>query len=141
MKRNLYVCNYKAQEELSEIDFDLYESLFPRWSENDEEHPEQIPEQITTFLNDEPLYWIGESHPINIDDVIKVLNDMKEKGCNYVEIMYHTDHIGYVFTGLDVHIASEKEIAKHEEVSKNKHNAEIQRRIAQLEAEIQRLKK
>lgn len=137
MKRNLYVCNYKAQEELSEIDFDLYESLFPRWSENDEEHPEQI----TVFPNDEPLYWVGESYPIHIEDVIKVLNDMKEKGCNYVEIMYHTDHIGYVFTGLDVHIASEKEIAKHEEVSKNKRNAEIQRRIAQLEAEIQKLKK
>lgn len=137
MKRNLYVCNYKAQEELSEIDFDLYESLFPKWSENDEEHPEQI----TIFPNDEPLYWVGESYPISIKDVIKVLNDMKEKGCDYVEIMYHTDHIGYVFTGLDVHKASEKEIAKHEEVSKNKHNAEIQRRIAQLEAEIQKLKK
>ncbi|NMC61419.1 MAG: hypothetical protein GYA51_18860 [Candidatus Methanofastidiosa archaeon] len=95
MKRNLYVCNYKAQEELSEIDFDLYESLFPKWSENDEEHPEEI----TVFPNDEPLYWVGESHPISIKDVIKVLNDMKEKGCDYVEIMYHTDHIGYVFTG------------------------------------------
>lgn len=137
MKRNLYVCNYKAQKELDEIDFDLYESLFPRWSENDEEHPEQI----TVFPNDEPLYWVGESHPIHIEEVIKVLNDMKEKGCNYVEIMYHTDHIGYVFTGLDVHVASEKEIAKHEEASKNKRDAEIQKRIAQLEAEIQKLKK
>jgi len=136
MKRNLYICRYKVQEELSEIDFDLYDSLFPRWSENDEEHPEQI----TDFPKNE-MYWAGESYPMHIEDVIKVLNGLKEKGCNYVEIMYHTDHIGYVFTGLDVHIASEKEIAKHEEASKNKRDAEIQKRIAQLEAEIQKLKK
>jgi len=133
MKRNLFIREYKVQKEVSELDFELYDLLFPKWSENDEEHPEPI-DKVGKF------YWTGESAPMQIDEVIKVLNQFKQKGCNHVEIMYHTDHIGYVFSGVDIHVASEEEIKAYDESCKNEIEEERKNKIALLEKQLKSLK-
>lgn len=97
---------YLVEKELSEIDMDLYSNILGKnW--DDEWDIDCI------RLGEERNGYRGETPPIEIDRVIKVLESFKNKGCNYVELFYHTDHIGYEFYGLDIHRSTDKEIENH----------------------------
>ena len=65
--------------------------------------------------------WEGECDPILIDTLIDTLTKMK-KTCNYVEVMFHCDHHGYVLNGLEITKSTPEETkaycskkAKHDE--------------------------
>ena len=124
---------YKSEESLTEIDFTLRDKILGKgWDDNEERFGQIV-------LGNDHNSWKGESYPINIDDVNKVLEKLKKKGCNYVEIMYHSDHIGYYFNGLDIHRSTFKEVLENnkniEEFEKAKKLAEIdllQRKIDQI---------
>jgi hypothetical protein len=124
---------YKSEESLTEIDFTLREKILGKnWDEKEERYGNII-------LGDDKNSWKGESYPINIDDVNKVLEKLKKKGCNYVEIMYHSDHIGYYFNGMDIYRSTDEEVLENskntEEFEKAKKLAEIdflQRKIDQI---------
>ena len=124
---------YKSEESLTEIDFTLRDKILGKnWDEKEERYGHIV-------LGDDKTSWKGESYPININDVNKVLEKLKKKGCNYVEIMYHSDHIGYYFNGMDIHRSTNEEVLennKHtEEFEKAKKLAEIeflQRKIDQI---------
>ena len=131
-ERYIVEYNYKTEFELDEIDFDLQSEL--KIKENDS--------NMGTLNNGESL-WSGESFPINIDIVIEVLNEFKKKNkCNYVEIVYHSDHIGYIFNGLN--------ITKHLEGSKGyntcinkivlRDGLDKEKKIQKLQDELERLK-
>jgi len=133
-KKYIIEKNYVAEEEISEIDFYLKDDL--GIGDDDDE--------TLTIDNDKGMSWAGASYPINIYRLIGLLDIIKDKHkCEYVEIMYHTDHIGYVLTGLN--------IAKYDEGSvkyksilkkyKKEHDKYKQERIKELEEEINRLKK
>jgi hypothetical protein len=64
--------------------------------------------------------WERESARMNIDDIISVLNDLKKKGANYAEIMYHTDHDGYEFNGVQVRESTKDEITVFESAESKK---------------------
>jgi len=129
---NYYNENYLHQIELSEIDMDLYESLFPGW---DDDHPEPI------VVNSDKMDWARESYPIDIERVEKTLAELKERGCTHVEIMYHTDHIGYIFTGLDVHVSSKEEVEEHLKSTTNETEKVRLNRILELQKELSKLQK
>ena len=125
---------YKTEESLTEIDFVLRDKILGKnWSENEERFGD-----IT--LNNDYNSWKGESHPINIDDVIKILENLKEKGSNYVEIMYHCDHIGYYFNGLDIHRSTNEEVTKEKEMLDAEAKAKKEAEIKALEIKLAKLK-
>ena len=127
---------YKSEKSVSEIDMDLYDEILGKdWSEHHERFSE-------IRLGDNKKYgWQGESHPINIDVVIKLLNGLKAKGCTHAEIMYHCDHIGYYFYGLDVHRSTSEEMdAEEARIEKENKKAKTQR-IKELTTELNKLTK
>jgi hypothetical protein len=135
MKNHSITEIYKASESLTEIDLTMRDKILGKnWGDNEERFG-----QIT--LNHDQNSWQGETHPINIDDVIKILERLKKKGSNYVEIMYHCDHIGYYFNGLDIHRSTDSEMKDQErleaKIKENNKEAEIKA----LEAKLAQLKK
>ena len=85
---------YIAEKEVSELDMENQDVVLGH--NIDGWDYETIEKDVNKFS------WAGESIEINIDDVIKELKLLKKKGANYVEIMYHCDHYGYNFTGLEM---------------------------------------
>lgn len=53
--------------------------------------------------------WAGESVPMKIEDLKKVIEMFERNGAKYIEMMYHVDHNGYYFYGLDFEIVSSKD--------------------------------
>ena len=98
-KKYLKEEKYIIEEEISEIDFDIFEGSEYN-SDNDIE--------LGAINNSNQFSWAGSSCPIEIDRVINLLEKFKFKGCKFVEIMYHEDHIGYVFSGLEINFYGEK---------------------------------
>src|ERR1035437_2451879 len=134
VKKYIIERNYVTESEISEIDFDLKDDL--GIGEDDDE--------VLTIDNDKGMSWPGESHPIKIDTLIGFLNEIKDLNkCEYVEIMYHQDHIGYVLTGLNIKKYGDCSI-RYKSILKNyKKEAELSKvkRIADLEMELNTLKK
>lgn len=126
---------YKSDEIYSsELDMLMRDEILGKnWSDG------EWPDTIT--LDRKNNKWHGESEPIKIDFVINALEKLKKDGCNYVEIMFHEDHHGYYFNGLDIHRSTESELAAEEEriniiTEKNK-----EKEIRELEAKLAKLKK
>ena len=134
-KNNSLTIIYKKEIEDSELDFTLRDKILgPKWSEQEERFD-------TIVSGDEKSGWQGESHAISIDRMIGHLDMMKQNGCNHVEIMYHTDHIGYVIYGLDIHRSTDHEVLEHKKEVKELEDKRKDNKIKELQAEIAKLKK
>lgn len=121
--RKYLIKRYLTELSVSEIDFDLYD--FFKLKENDEL-------EMLTSPNKEAM-WAGESYPINIDTMLAMLNNLKEEAkCNFVEVMFHGDHVGYVVNGLIIEKPDANEVKNH------KDKATKQKAI---EAEMRKLEK
>ena len=109
----------------SEIDFDLH-SEFDFDYETDSE-----------FIEIQIGQGISDGYPINIDNMIKALEDLKKKGSTHVEINYHCDHIGYEISGYEIKRSNEEEISSYEE----KRSKERQKRekISELYNQIKKI--
>lgn len=44
----------------------------------------------------------GESSPIKIEDIEKLIDRIKKAGCNYISFNYHSDHYQYILEGYKV---------------------------------------
>jgi hypothetical protein len=128
IKKNL------IDDELSEIDFDFRDEWNIDYELEDSEDPNDFHDH-KYIVNQ---YGLADGYPIKIDKVIEQLQKMKNAGCNYVEMDYHCDHIGYQFSGFLIEEATSKQIEEHvkEKIESDNKKKEIQK----LEAEIQRLK-
>jgi len=91
--------------------------------------------------NRDKFDYTGESIEIDINLAIDTLKELKEAGSNYVEIMYHCDHVGYVFTGVDMRLATDEEIKEHQKKYKIERNEFLNSKIEVLENEISKIKK
>ena len=126
---------YLIEEEFTEIDFDLNKELkidYDGWDE------------MSRVSTGDTETWASDSYPIKIDRVLRVLNYLKGKhNCKYVEIMYHEDHIGYYFNGLNIHKHKEgsKGYKKHAAISEEEVELQKQQKIKKLEFELKQLKK
>ena len=79
---------------------------------------------------EEELFWLGDGldvdgELIDVDKMIKILQEMKEQGSTHVALEYHTDHISYRVCGFKVEPSDaatveevEKEIARKSNLSK-----------------------
>lgn len=104
MKDNKYY-TIKIIENLETPDLypELYSDMFPEVTQETEEEPGQGWYTSIGKTN-------SDSYPIKIDVLIKTLNDLKNKGSNYVCIDYHTDHITYLISGLNIQVSNDEEI-------------------------------
>lgn len=75
--------------------------------------------------------------PINVDMLIKSLQDLKDKGTTHVSIDYHCDHIGYEMTGYKIYHSTEEQIRDYEEKLKKKLDKE--KKLKSLLEEIRRI--
>lgn len=133
MKNYTILQKYTEEIEISEIDFDLQEDIVEGQDVND------ISVDYIVVDNKKARYS-GESHPIKIDQLIAILGALKSGGANYAEIMFHCDHIGYVFNGVDVKLAGDDDVAENKKLIDAK-KAEIkQREIDALERKLSQLK-
>ena len=73
--------------------------------------------QVSEDDNHDEIY-VGNTNqvndPIKIDDLITTLNDLKDKGGNYVSIDYHSDHREYELDGQEIRLATQEEIDDEE---------------------------
>lgn len=115
-------------EELSELDFELYDNILGQgWDENEERLVEHYKGERQC-----------EGFPVKIDDVITLLEEIKKK-YEYVSMHDHCDHIGYEFQGLNIRETSVEElneIQRKEEEKKEKIRKEREAQYEKLKKEL-----
>jgi len=106
-----------------------------------EEAEEEYPEIIEI---DPPKWGGGDPSPIQIEEVMKILQDLKEEGCSHVEIDWHCDHLEYEFYGYEIRKATPEEMeaeTKRQIVATNRmkrdHIQKLKDEIKKLEDGIQ----
>jgi len=133
---------YKKEIDLSEIDILLNETIHKDWYDDDPN------ESIYTHLEKKINItkrgkgsWEGEAIPVKIDDAIKVLEKLKKAGSNYCEVMYHSDHCGYVFNGMEIRKSTEAEITefKNKAIKKAKLEKEMEKMRLEYEKKHKKL--
>lgn len=136
MKR--YIIKNLDNDSIGELDFDLFEELFGKnWSdefENIQKHP-------SDYIISQK-YYNSEGYPINIDKIISILQNFKNKGATHVALDYNSDHIGYEIDALQIEELTEEEIKvleDSEELAKKAKKLELikelQDKIKQIEEE------
>lgn len=81
------------------------------------------------------------SYPLcNIDDAIKVLQEAKEKGCNFVHIFAHEDHGEINFEGYLIEKLTDEEVAEYKAELQKKELEKQQQVLDKEKAEFERLK-
>ena len=81
------------------------------------------------------------NYPVcKIEDAIKVIQEAKEKGCNFVHIYEHGDHGEIKFEGYLIEKLTDEEVAEYK-AELHKNELEKQQRVLDKErAEFERLK-
>ncbi len=116
---------YKKEIETQELDFVVYDEVFgKKWDDSDREQD--------IISGKQNKNWAGESNPISIKMVRDFLDKLEKAGSTYVEIMHHSDHHSYVFNGLTIVEATQKECQQEKE--KEEKINEIRKEINQLES-------
>lgn len=118
--------NCKVEKHSEELDFILRDEVFGT----------EKSDEISDTGHFNHIYKGGEyeNTPISIESLRKILDEVEKKGCNYVSIDYHCDHIEYDIYGLDIHESTKEEI--EEDVEKIKVQATA--KIEELKKEAQR---
>lgn len=109
---------------------ELYADMFPEVTQEIEEEPGKGWYTSIGRTN-------AESYPIKIDYLIKVLENLRSKGSNYVCIDYHTDHINYLIKGLNIQKSNEEEIDLYQD--KESEKDEKLEKYLKLKAELIKL--
>lgn len=82
-----FVEKFIAEESRTDLDLD-----YPNY-DGDEKNEVMIPHNKLIFV---------EAPSMDIDETIKILTDLKEKGANRIYIADHCDHNGYYFYGVQL---------------------------------------
>lgn len=131
---NTIIKYYRYHTETAELDLlNRDQILGKNWLDDNQKDPEEI--------NVAPKRWAGQTLPINIDELIDLLNKIKTRNCNYVEIMYHSDHQTYHLTGLEMRKATIPEIRKANNELKERASNIAKEKIGELEKQIEDYKK
>jgi len=124
---------YKKEVETNDsIHYDCFCDILGKGFEDD---GDTYPQQIILGKN---TTWGREVDHIKIDKVIKILQNLKKSGCNYVEIMHHCDHGSYVFNGIFVRESTPEEIEVFQNLSQKK--KEFQKKMDELDLQSKKLK-
>ena len=136
LKKQGIVFTYVGHESTEELDFITRDEILGKDWDNDDvlEHP------ISIVKGNTHNNWEGESSAMPISSLEEIIAKLKAKGANYIEIMYHTDHIEYEINGLEVHKASDEEIKAHEEEQKEEKAKAKAKEIAYFEKRLEELR-
>jgi hypothetical protein len=112
----------------SELDFILQDEFNFDYDRNSEFV--EIKKNLETYYAD--------AEPIRIDDMIKVLQNLKDSGSTHVQIETHHDHHGYDISGFEIRLSTQEEIDEFNseiEARNNKMN-----KILELQKQIELIK-
>lgn len=126
--------DYLGEIEISELDLVNEDNIFGI-------NPEGHDCFEITRAPESRSYYYNEAQEIEIDLLIRTLHEFKQKGANYVEMLHHPDHHGYVFNFLIMREATQEEIDAHNQKIKNQMAASKQKAIDELERKLAELKK
>jgi len=113
---------------VSEIDFDFNEVFGFDYDEHDD------------IIDVNEYEGDLDSEPILIDKLIKILQELKNNGANYVQLEENCDHQGYDIEGLQVRLATPEEIENYNNKDKILEESKKQKEIKRLEEELKKLK-
>lgn len=91
---NNIIKRYVDNTETDDLPDVLYRDLEERFGFNYET------DDIKEAKRNNGHYWMADSYPMKIDEVIRLLELFKEKGADYVAIDYHMDHQTYLFDAI-----------------------------------------
>jgi hypothetical protein len=77
---------------------------------------------------------------VKIDDLITILQELKEKGANYVACDWHCDHQELEVHGFNYRKSTDEEVQEVENVEKAKKELLKQRQIKEMEEKLAKLK-
>lgn len=126
--------SYLKEIEVSELDLENVDNIL---GVNEDGHNYNY----ITNIDYNKHYWAGETQEIEIDKLIETVTKLKKSGANYVEILHHGDHHGYVFYGIEMRNATKEEVAKHLDDDKKSILIAKENKIKELEKELEKLKK
>lgn len=125
---NIYVTKTLiGNDNQSELDFVLYDDFGFSYDTHD---------QFNEIEKGKGYY--ADANPIKIDDMIKVLQGLKDRGATHVQIEEHCDHQGYDISGFEIRFSTQEEIDEYE--SKRKVEMEKRQRILELQKEIEKVR-
>ena len=84
-------------------------------------------------------FGAADSDPIDINQAIKILTDLREKGSSHIQIFYHCDHREYIFSGMKIELADDELIDRYENYQEDQRK--IDNEISELYEKIKELKK
>jgi|TARA_R110000782_G_scaffold144871_3_gene237701 hypothetical protein len=82
----------------------------------------------------------SDATPVEIDKLISVLVNFKNKGANYVSCDFHHDHIELDLYGFAIRLSTPEEIKVNDDAILNKEMNERKAQIANLEKKLNLLK-
>ena len=107
---------------------------------SDKEIEEMFPEGPKWIMPDNDRNsWSGNNTPMPIDEAIKILQDMKEKGANYIEIDFHSDHVSYLFSGWEIRLATEEEATAETDAETSREMKKKEEKIKDLQKQLRDL--
>lgn len=112
--KNTIIKTFMHSKTTPEVDFEMYDDVLGRKDANDAYEGDGCG---VMYIDNAPYY---HNSPMKIDDAIKILNELKEKGANYVSIDFNCDHPDYTFEGFEIRRATEAEIEEDNEKEKSK---------------------
>lgn len=77
---------------------------------------------------------VNDTAPIEINDLLSIINELKSRGATHVCMDYHVDHIGYEFSGYRISHPDQAFIDAYESLKKKEDDK--QKEIQRLRAEI-----
>ena len=100
MSQNIYITKtLVANDNQSELDFVLQDEFNFSYDTH---------EQLVEI--EKGKSYSAHSTPIKIDDMIKILQGLKDRGATHVQIEDHCDHIGYDISGFEIRLSTQEEI-------------------------------
>ena len=118
--QNIYVTKTLIDNDnQSELDFVLYDDFGFSYDTH---------EQFNEIEKGKGYY--ADATPIKIDDMIKILQGLKERGATHVQIEDHCDHQGYDISGFEIRLSTQEEIDEYD--SKRKAEMEKRQRVLEL---------
>lgn len=107
MDNNIYITKtFIGENDQSELDFTLQDQFGFDY------------ERFDDFITIENGVGSTDATPMNIDDMIKILNDLKSKGATHIEINDHCDHHGYNISGFEIRKSTDEEVNKFKNKTK-----------------------
>lgn len=98
-------------------------------------------EKHESFVEIPRSFGKANTEPIDINQPIKILNDLKEKGSSHVQIFYDEGHREYIFSGIKIELADDGLIDRYEKYQEkhfkiNKEILDLYKKIGLLQKEL-----